>query len=197
MKFEEKLGYEYPTTAKLPNNNTSFLDLMLDIETMGNESYSCIISMGAVEFDINTGETGKYFYTPIDLQSCLDLGLIINASTVMWWLQQNEQARKDIVDRKAIPIKEALDEFAKFCNGNYAIWGNSARFDCGILQNAYNKANLPIPWDYRKERCVRTLVSFNPEIKRNYVSKGTAHNALTDCYYQIGYCCEIWKTLKK
>lgn len=49
--------------------------IMLDIETMGNQSYSSILSIGAVKFDLNTGETGDEFYTTIDLKSCLDLGL--------------------------------------------------------------------------------------------------------------------------
>ena len=172
-----------------------FKHLMLDIETMGNESFSSILSIGALEFDINTGKTGNEFYVNVDLQSCVDLGLIINASTVMWWLQQNEQARKDLIERKALPIREALIEFSKFCNKDYEIWGNSARFDCGILQNAYNKAGIPIPWDFRKERCVRTLVSFNPEIKKNFKAV-TEHNAISDCYYQVEYCSAIWNTLK-
>lgn len=170
--------------------------LMLDIETMGTESFSSIVSIGALEFDIETGKTGKEFYVNVDLQSCIDLGLIVNASTIMWWLNQNEQARKDLTERTTISIKQALSEFADFCNKDYQIWGNSPRFDCGILQNAYNKAGIPIPWDFRKERCVRTLVSFNPSIKDNCKMKGTAHNALSDCYYQVGYCSEIWKSLK-
>lgn len=172
-----------------------FGHLMLDIETMGNESFSSIISIGALEFDINTGETGKEFYVNVDLQSCIDLGLIINASTVMWWMQQNEQARKDLIEKTALPISKALLEFSNFCTNDYEVWGNSARFDCGILQNAYNKAGIPIPWDFRKERCVRTLVSFNPDIKKNFQSIGTAHNAISDCYFQVGYCSAIWSSL--
>jgi hypothetical protein len=174
-------------------SGSSFQHLMLDIETMGNESFSSILSIGAVEFDIETGKTGKEFYVNVDLQSCMDLGLIVNASTIMWWMQQNEQARKDLVKKNALSIQKALLEFLEFCNKDYEIWGNSARFDCGILQNAYNKAGIPIPWDFRKERCVRTLVSFAPEIKYNYNSIGTAHNAIDDCKFQIGYCSEIWR----
>ena len=90
----------------------AFNHLMLDIETMGNESFSSIISIGALEFDINTGNTGREFYVNVDLQSCMDLGLGINASTVMWWLKQNDQARYDLVERTALPIREALLEFS-------------------------------------------------------------------------------------
>lgn len=183
-------------TDKMREESNSFTHLMLDIETMGNESFSSILSIGAVEFDINTGQTGKVFYRNVDLQSCIDLGLVMNASTVVWWLNQSEQARKDLIGRKSIPIIDALNEFSEFCNKDYQIWGNSARFDCGILQNAYNKAGLPIPWDFRKERCVRTLVSFAPEVKAKYNIIGIQHNAVDDCFTQIGYCSEIWNTLK-
>ena len=171
--------------------------LMLDIETMGNESFSSIVSIGAVEFDINTGETDRKFYVNIDLQSCIDEGLIMNASTVMWWLQQNEEARNDLTKRESKPIREGLEMFSKFCNKEYQVWGNSARFDCGILQNAYNKIGQEIPWDFRKERCLRTLVSFNPNIKRKTNNIGTSHNAIDDCLFQINYCSATWKTLNQ
>jgi hypothetical protein len=165
-----------------------FRDIMLDLETMGNESFSAILSIGALEFDIMTGETGREFYCEIDLQSCMDLGLITNASTIIWWLKQSDEARKCITKGDKIPIKQALDEFSKFCDKSYNVWGNSPRFDCGILQNAYNKAGIPIPWDFRKEKCLRTLVGFMPSIKENAVMVGTQHNALADCYYQVHYC---------
>lgn len=173
----------------------TFKHLMLDIETMGEGSYSSIVSIGALEFDIETGETGKEFYLNIDLQSCLDLGLTVSGSTIMWWLNQNKQARKDLTKFKPVSIQKALLEFTKFCKKDYQVWGNSARFDCGILGNAFERVGMPIPWDFRKERCVRTLVSFKPEIKESYSYNGTAHNALSDCYSQVGYCSEIWKSV--
>lgn len=63
------------------------------------------------------------------------------------------------------------------------------------MENAYDKIRQPIPWDFRNEGCVRTLTSFNPQLKKNFLSTGTAYNALSDCYYQVGYCSEIWKSL--
>jgi len=112
---------------------------------------------------------------------------------------QSEEARKSLSDNP-ISITDALTQFASFCKDkSYSVWGNSARFDCGILGDAYNKIGRNIPWNFSKERCVRTLVSFNPEVKKKYVesNNGVAHNALDDCKLQIGYCTEIWKSLKK
>lgn len=189
-------------TVKLDTNNNPFNHLMLDIETMGNESFSSIVSIGALEFDIETGKTGREFYVNVDLQSCIDLGLNVNASTIMWWMSRDKKAIDSLTNPKPKHIKEALQEFTNFIcplgtsKGDLPqIWGNSARLDCGILQNAYNKLGISIPWDFRKERCVRTLVSFNPEIKNNFQSVGTAHNALSDCYFQVGYCSAIWSSL--
>lgn len=177
--------------------NPVYKSIMLDLETMGNHSFSSIISIGAVEFNMETGSTGREFYRTVDLQSCLDIGLVINADTVMWWLQQNEKARMDLVLAQKVSISHALLDFSHFCNNDFEIWGNSARFDLGLLQNAYNKAMLPICWDFRKERDVRTLVSLNPQIKMGYKYSGTSHNALQDCYNQIAYCSQTWTSLVK
>ena len=59
------------------------VNVMVDLETLGNGSESVIISIGAVEFDPETGELGREFYKVVDAQSCVDAGLKIDASTVM------------------------------------------------------------------------------------------------------------------
>ena len=176
---------------------SKFKHIMVDIETMGNSSGSAIISIGAIKFNIDTGETGEEFYKVVDLQSCLDLGLTMDAPTVLWWMQQSEEARKDFT-LKGVSIQKALEDFSKFFDkDSYEVWGNSARFDLGILNDAYNKLGKDIPWKYYNERCVRTLVSFNFSIKKDYPVPVDAHNALADCHYQIGYCSKIWNSLKK
>ena len=169
--------------------------LMIDIETMGNESFSSIVSIGAVEFDINNGETGREFYVKIDLQSCIDEGLIMNASTVMWWLKQGEAARNELGTGEVETLRNALFKFSDFFTEDYQVWGNSARFDLGILENAYSKIGKPIPWKFWNERDVRTLVSFSPDVKETFVFNGVAHNAIDDCKFQIGYCSKIWDRL--
>lgn len=169
--------------------------IMIDIETMGSQSHSAIISIGAVRFDLETGAIGERFYVNVDLQSCLDAGLLINSDTLMWWLNQNEEARKKITE-KGVALSVALLSLASFIDDDSEVWGNSARFDLGILSDAYNKLNFQIPWNFRKERCVRTLVAFAPEIKEAEVNIGVAHDALADCIFQISYCSKIYKKLK-
>lgn len=178
--------------------------IMVDIETMGNQSGSALTSIGAVEFDLNTGEIGRTFYTKVNLQSCVDAGLKMNADTVLWWLRQNEEARNEIAVRKpdeVVPkLHEALDLFTQFVKDcgreTVCLWGNSARFDMGILSDAYGAIKKRIPWDFRLERCVRTLSAFAPEIKQSMPFEGTVHNAMDDCKHQIKYCVATWNAMR-
>lgn len=173
--------------------------VMLDLETMGNRSNSAIVSIGAVEFDINTGELGREFYRKIDLKSCLDKGMKINADTLNWWLMQNESARKMVAEGQGSELSHALYEFKLFLTlldvNKVKVWGNSVRFDCGILQDAYTACNESEPWNFRNEMDVRTLVAFAPEVKANFPSVGILHDPIADCKFQIGYCTAIWQKI--
>lgn len=173
-----------------------FEHLMLDLETMGNESNSAIISIGAIEFNMETGETGKEFFENIDLQSNIYAGLQMSPSTILWWMEQSKEVRNTFLlsDKKSLDI--VLQLFTRFCNHIYEVWAKSPRFDCGILKDAYSKYYKHIPWDFRKERCVRTLEALRPDIKEQVVFKGTLHNPIDDCKYQIEYCSKIWNSLK-
>ena len=177
----------------------NYTDIMLDLETLGNKSNSPILSIGAVEFNLETGETGREFYTTVDLQSCLDVGLKINGSTFYWWMQQSDGARKAVC-QPGFPIMDALSRFEIWMQGSpeeIRIWGNGARFDIGIMEDAYVACGWQdMPWKFRSERDVRTLVAFAPEIKANYPTVGVEHHPIYDCKHQIGYCHEIWKKIR-
>jgi 3' exoribonuclease, RNase T-like len=177
--------------------------LMLDIETMGNEPYSAILSIAAVPFDLATGEISELkFYRRVSLQSCLDLGLCVSADTINWWMgEELRNARNQLMCQKESLLGRVLVDFTSFvnlifeANGTFEIWGNSARFDMGILGDAYRKAKIPPCWDFRNERDVRTLVALNPNIKANYIYQGIAHDAHDDCLNQIAYCSKTFQSI--
>lgn len=178
--------------------NENLGHLMLDLETMGKRAGCAIVSIGAVEFNLETGEFGKEFYERVDLQSCLDSGLFVEASTIYWWMQQNEKARQELC-KPATELRSALVKFNTFLLplGEYQLWGNGARFDIAILEAAYFAAKIPqVPWKFRNERDVRTLVSFAPSVKENYPFTGIEHNPIDDCKHQILYCHAIKKYLQ-
>lgn len=173
--------------------------LMVDIETMGSNSNAVICSIGAVEFEINTGETRAVFYRKIDMQSCLDAGLKVEGATIKWWLQQSPEAQREICNGE-IPLRQALAEFSIFIAeraGEIRLWSNGKHFDIARLADAYTVCGIALPWKYYNVRDVRTLASIMPEIKAGIPKIGTAHHALDDCLYQIKYCSAVWQYMNK
>ena len=177
----------------------TYKHLMIDIETLGTKSDSVILSIAAVNFDLDTGKTGATFNERIDIQSCLDFGLEIDSKTLQWWLNQPDNVSK-VAFSGTLPLTKVLMDFWGFCKNlredNLQVWGNSARFDLGLIENACNKTSMNIAWKYCNERDVRTLVSFNPQLRKNTPFIGNAHDPLDDCHHQIMYSSKIWNSLK-
>lgn len=195
---------------KTINNNLTHL--MLDIETVDNTNTSAILSIAAVPWNPETGAfaTKNYFYEVINLQSCFDVGLTAGGDTIEWWFDQSREARMAALGlgtngerkKEKLSLIQALVKFELFLNAQktatgkgYIIWGNSARFDIGIVANAYKACKLPMPWSFRNERDVRTLVHLSPSSKTKTQFIGTKHNPVDDCKYQIKYCSKAWRKI--
>jgi hypothetical protein len=180
-------------------------DLMIDLETMGNGHSPVITSIGAVIFNIKTGETYDSFYRRVNMRSCEDIGLKYDESTIKFWLLNSLQsdgiAVNEILDfeGQSCSIQKMLHDFYEWFNFNELIgsriWANGIHSDLVWLKSAYNLSKIDSPWDFRMERDVRTLVDFNPKIKKLTQIVGTDHNALSDCYFQIKYCSDIFNTI--
>lgn len=166
---------------------------MLDLETMGTEPGCAIVSIGAVQFDLETGAIGNKFYISVSLKSCVEAGLHIDPNTLMWWMEQSDQARAKLKE-SITDLATALQLFSNFLviNQLTIVWGNSASFDCSILAACYRKLKLNVPWMYIHEKCYRTVTRLFPS---NQIKKDTAkaHDPIYDCEYQIKNLCSTWK----
>jgi exodeoxyribonuclease VIII len=173
---------------------TDFGHIMLDLETMGKGSSAAIIAIGAVEFDPTTNTLGREFYRTIDLENSVENGGIMDPSTVLWWMRQSEAAREEFA-REGQPLRTVLHEFYEFVNESaghcfeLGIWGNGAAFDNVILRNAYANTRLKCPWEFRQDRCYRTLKALHPAITAP--RGGTNHHALDDAKNQALHLMEI------
>jgi hypothetical protein len=192
-----------PATGEQPKNGESkgfaygakmCQDVMIDIETLGTTPGSVILSIAAVRFDMNTGEVSDYITMVIDIQSCLDIGMEVDGDTLMWWMNLDQGAREHL-SGATVRIEDGLEALSRFLRDEDKVWGNSARFDFGLLADASTRLGFGLPWNFRNERDVRTLVSFKPEVKDEVVFEGDPHNPLDDCKHQINYCHLIWKFL--
>ncbi len=165
------------------------LDVMLDLETMGNGPDSAIIAIGAVEFDIAEQKTGHGFYVHVDLESAVKAGGVVDASTVLWWMKQGDQARSAFA-RQGERMEVALHLFSEWmavrgAQKDVRVWGNGAAFDNVILASAYRRLGVSAPWMFWNDRCYRTVKALHPDVKMERA--GTHHNAVDDAISQAGH----------
>lgn len=164
-------------------------NVMVDIETLGTGANSVILSIGAVEFNNDT--ITSEFYRIIDLQSCMNAGLEMDARTLIWWMQQSDGTRTLFNSAEREILSVVLTDFSGWLPQNACIWGNGASFDNAILANAFDKVSIALPWKFWNDRCYRTVKNLYPNIKLERV--GTYHNALDDAKSQALHLIEIAK----
>lgn len=152
-------------------------NVMLDIETLGVSPGSVILSIGAVRLNTN-----EQFYCVINIQSCLNRGLFIEASTLEWWLKQSDSARFAVLSEQKSILEDALYSFNAWLSPDDYIWGNGATFDISILKEAYRRCSIEPNWKYRNEMCYRTLAKFFPSDKSTRVEND--HIAINDAINQ-------------
>jgi exodeoxyribonuclease VIII len=116
-------------------------------------------------------------------------GLKMDASTVMWWMKQSDQARAAF-NEKGVSLSTALSDFMDWLDDKALVWGNGATFDNVILDNAYRATGLTKPWKYNADRCYRTLKALYPQVPAGERS-GTYHNALDDAKHQAMHASRI------
>jgi hypothetical protein len=170
---------------------------MLDLETMGTSSNAAIVAIGAVLFD-ETG-LGETFYRKVSLESSMKAGFSTSSGSIIFWLQQPEEARKEIYDAiDQVSIEEALyffrDWIERCSSFKVRMWGNGSDFDNNILGSAYDALKIPKPWYYSNNRCFRTLKNLGVEAEKPSENL-LKHHALEDAIWQAKYAINIFKTL--
>ena len=148
-------------------------DISFDLETLGVDPGCVITQIGACAFnaDASPGAVGvaerQMFKVFVDPQSCLDIGMTIKWSTIAWWFEQPDAARKAMVTKETTHIAKALDELRRWIGAvgdpmAIRVWGHGATFDISLLEDAYRRIGLKVPWFYRNVRDLRTLRALAP-----------------------------------
>lgn len=178
------------------------LECMLDLETYGNSSNAVIISIGACHFEQHgTDARASTFECFVDPQSCVEVGMVMDVSTVNWWMgaeckteeerEKMDHARRVLAEKlkMAIPLRQALHRFSAWLGEDKPVWGNGATFDNVILRNAYKLAGIPCPWQFWNDRCYRTMKNRVPSAKMQRV--GVHHSAMWDAISQAEHLQQI------
>jgi DNA polymerase III epsilon subunit-like protein len=152
--------------------------VMVDIETLGLERGAAILSIGAVRF--GPGLLGDQYEGHISLSSAQEAGLEIDANTLEWWLDQDEQAREQLT--KGIDIREVLRSFSEWYGDADEVWANSPSFDCELLEHAFEAVGMEAPWEFYDERDYRTVKTL--PVAPDTDHDGVEHDALDDAKHQ-------------
>ncbi len=170
-------------------------DISIDLETLGTSAGCAIVSIGAVAFDLDRDTLGDEFYAVISMGSVVQHDLRIDASTVEWWMQQSDEARRVFRLPGKLDLVDALDAFADWVStvsghsGSVRVWGNGSDFDNAILAEAYRKVGRVAPWRFWNSRCLRTLQGLAPDVK--IVRSAGHHNALVDAREQAAHIIKL------
>ncbi len=173
--------------------------IMVDLETLGILPGSIILSIGAVPFCAARGIVGdEQFYRIISTDSCKRHNLREDAETRAWWMEQPFEVRgvidlAEICEASLIEVLNGFNAFVESFGPDVHIWGNGADFDNAALQVAYARAGLKPAWNFRTNRCFRTLRGLRPDIRVE--RSGARHNALDDAVTQARCAAAIFQSL--
>ena len=159
--------------------------VMLDLETMSDLPTAAIVEIGAVHI-----ASDRAFSIHVDLDSCLNLGLTVNASTVRWWLGRSDESRAALLGGEPQSLPGALLSLCTWTrevetDAETHVFCHSS-FDAPILVNAFAACRLMehLPFDiHLRCRDLRTIFAHHdaPKLER----QGVHHSAVDDCRHQI------------
>lgn len=156
--------------------------VMVDIETLGLQPSSVILSIGAVVFDSHM--LGDFY---VELKHNQP-GRTCDLETINWWNQQTIP-----IPNGTDSLYSGLDKFRSWVNqikasSELEIWANGTDFDITILTHAVRQLDdFPVPWKYNAVRDYRTLYKLFPEVKRPEMDSSKKHNALEDAKHQAAH----------
>ncbi len=164
---------------------------MVDLETLGKQPGYVVLQIGACAFDIDSPALAADSWR-VRLESSLAHGLEIDPDTLRWWMQQSDEARRNVFGGPSKPLSAAIDGFLDFLE-NYAaddfnIWSHGAAFDIPILERCFTVTKQRVPWHYRSIRDTRTLADLYPIPRPR---PPLAHCAKADAVAQARWVAEI------
>lgn len=162
---------------------------MVDLETLGTRPSASILSIGAVCFDPEKGLLHKdEFYMRLSFRSNINAGLTFDIDTLMWWMKQSDSARDQAFggsEELALSLRKFAGYYANTAGQFAPIWSHGASFDVVLLEHAYRKLGIDIPWRYTNIRDTRTIYALAGVNPKDFFGFGAAaHIAVDDARAQ-------------
>ena len=163
----------------------NYTDCMIDLETLGDTPDSIPCQMGVVFFDLKDPDRQiRGGLVEIDPATGAELGLIQTTSTLKWWenLGRPIPGQDPATASSLIRVLHGFhQDFTTLAKESARVWSRGNSFDLAILKIAYKRAFAAPPWQFWRERDVRSYL----EALRVDSTKNN-HDALDDCMNQVG-----------
>ena len=172
-----------------------FMDIMLDLESLGTRPDCAILTLGAVKFNPYVlDDFGESLYLRIDVDEQLALGREVQEDTLQWWMKQAEDVREEALgEGDRVSLESMYKQLNRFVVGVTNIWCQGPAFDIVILENIYRQCGWPTPWQFWQIRDSRTLFGVHGDPREK--GKVGLHNALEDCVSQAQGVQQIYHKL--
>ncbi|EPS0409735.1 3'-5' exonuclease [Shigella sonnei] len=177
--------------------------VVLDVESLGKGERAFLASIGAVARNVISGKELGTFYTRIDT-TIEQPGRERDAGTLQWWesvLASGNKAAYDEIFDASLPrgtLTRALESLAAFFDmisahckpGSYIqVMGNGPEFDNSIVTHAYESNGMQVPWTFRVNQSMRTMVwmgrlLLDIDPKYTVPFHGVQHHALDDARHE-------------
>ena len=169
--------------------------VVVDIETLGTIPGAPIVQIAAVAFDLGASEDEwNLFEVKVDVRSLIYKDGI-SFDTLAWWVAQPKGTIDEVFgEAERLDIASALNSFHKWLGftNTKTLWGNGAAFDNELLKAALLQyCGISEPWNFRIDRCFRTVKNLYKEQVPEPHFIGTKHNALDDAMHQARWLNQI------
>lgn len=184
---------------------------MFDVETLGKESNSVMLSMAAIHFDPSDKKSYKEykdsaFFVKFDVEHQIkNLNRKVGKTTMQWWAKQCDNVKAvSFRPNKTIDVKfeDGYEQMRKWANSfnepNSWVWARG-NLDQLILDSFEEQLEIEPIWPFSRWRDVRTAIDILYETDKGYINvvvppwidafdpsvHVTKHNPIDDCAFDI------------
>ncbi len=172
------------------NQEVSYQDVMIDIETLSIRPNAVVASIGFCHFSAREGAIYSQEHIRLDIDVQINDRRHVDPKTLKWWLKQPFSTINETFFGLTSPVDgiRALD-CVPFVAANRKrfkarYWAKSPQFDAIILEDLAAQYGVTVPWRYDELRDARTIYELGGVDVRQFFDGTAAHNAVNDAIAQ-------------
>ena len=180
--------------------------IMLDIETLGTEPGSAILTIGLAHFDPARGvivDSTEFRCTQASQEA---LERAIDPATVKWWGQQSQEAQDRLTEPPLYDdVGEMLKDVWSWMNGvcasqwDLAVWAKGPGFDQVLCRDLAKQVGQKWKGHFSRDMCVRTMLLIAKAKGWGDIlamENTLAHGAEADAVHQANQVMEVMRRIK-